>query len=396
MKTNACIIAILMVASSLIQATPLSEAQVQEKGWTIPMENNPHFRRNATMQSLRAWRKFNKLASGHRIGRVNVALTLPFIDEGHDYEYYASVQVGTPPRTFKLDFDTGSADLWFPYNMCKVCKGKTIYNPQKSSSYKKDGRPWSIRYGDGSTSAGILGIDTVYLGALKIMKQTIDMANVISNGFQGDVIDGLLGLAFNSITTVKGINTPFDNLISQKLIDRPVFGVYLGKFADGGGGAYTFGGYDKSKIGGNLTTVPVDKSQGFWGITVDSLSVGNKSVAKSFQGIIDTGTTLVLLPNDMAAAVAKRYGATDNYDGSYTISCDSSKLPNLKFSIGGASFKVPGPDLVFEKNPDDTCTAGFGYSSLNFAILGDVFIKNNYVVFNQQVPQVQIAPLAGL
>lgn len=28
------------------------------------------------------------------------------------------------------------------------------------------------------------------------------------------------------------------------------------------GGEYTFGGYDSSKVGGKLTTVPVDNSQG--------------------------------------------------------------------------------------------------------------------------------------
>lgn len=35
--------------------------------------------------------------------------------------------------------------------------------------------------------------------------------------------------------------------------------------------------------------------------------------------------------------------------------------------------------------------AGFGYSNLDFAIIGDTFLKNNYVVFNQRVPNVRIA-----
>jgi hypothetical protein len=63
----------------------------------------------------------------------------------------------------------------------------------------------------------------------------------------------------------------------------------------------------------------------------------------------------------------------------------------LVFTIGGGTFQVPVDSLIFEKD-GSTCYAGFGYAGLDFAILGDVFLKNNYVVFNQKVPQVQIAP----
>ena len=33
-------------------------------------------------------------------------------DQQNDSLYLAKVQIGTPPQTFDLDFDTGSADLW--------------------------------------------------------------------------------------------------------------------------------------------------------------------------------------------------------------------------------------------------------------------------------------------
>lgn len=144
--------------------------------------------------------------------------------------------MGTPPQTFLLDFDTGSSDLWFPYTGCgRECKGKHIYDPKKSKTYKKDGRKWVMQYGDNSTSSGILGTDTVNLAGLAIKHQTIDMASRISPQFQADQVDGLLGLAFDSTTSIRGIKTPMDNLISQKLISKPIFGVYLGKKSNGGG-----------------------------------------------------------------------------------------------------------------------------------------------------------------
>jgi hypothetical protein len=220
------------------------------------------------------------------------------------------------------------------------------------------------------------------------------LAKKESSSFASDPIDGLLGLGFDSITTVVGVKTPVDNMISQGLISSPVFGVYLGKASNGGGGEYVFGGYDSSKINGTLTTISIDKSQGYWGITVGAVKVGTTSIATSFNGILDTGTTLLLFTDAIAAKVAAQYGATDNGDGTYTINCNTSGFKPLVFTIGGATFNVPVNSLIFEQS-GSTCYASFGYGGLPFAILGDVFLKNNYAVFNQQVPQVQLAAAVG-
>jgi hypothetical protein len=218
------------------------------------------------------------------------------------------------------------------------------------------------------------------------------LAKDISSEFTSDPTDGLLGLAFDSITTVSGVQTPMDNLISQGLISQPIFGVFLGKESNGGGGEYLFGGIDNSKFTGTLATVSVDNSQGFWGISVDSGSVASTSI-DSFSAIIDTGTTLLLLPDAQAKQVASALSATDNGDGTYSLSCDASSLSDLTFSIGGNDYKVPAADLIFQQQGNQ-CIAGFGYGGLQFAILGDVFIKNNYVVFQQgDSPSVQLAAI---
>lgn len=276
--------------------------------------------------------------------------------------------------------------------MCSTCTTHTQYNSAKSSSYVADGRTWSIAYGDGSTASGILAYDTVNLGGLSITNQTIELAKKESSSFASDPIDGLLGLGFDSITTVAGIKTPMDNLISQGLISSPVFGVYLGKEIDSGGGEYIFGGYDTSKYTGTLTTVPVSKSQGYWGVTAGAVTAGTTSVSTaSFSAIIDTGTTLLLFTNTVAAKVAAAYGAKDNGDGTYTISCSTTNFKPLYITLNGVQFEIPVDSIIFEQD-GSTCYASFGYADLSFAILGDVFIKNNYVIFNPSVPQVQIAP----
>ena len=95
-------------------------------------------------------------------------------DIQNDSLYLAPVGIGSPPQTLKLDFDTGSSDLWVwskELDSAVQTQGKatghTIFDADKSSTWKKSsGQSWEIQYGDGSTAKGDVGTDTLALGSV--------------------------------------------------------------------------------------------------------------------------------------------------------------------------------------------------------------------------------------
>ncbi|KAI8088639.1 rhizopuspepsin 2 precursor [Halteromyces radiatus] len=375
---------LLLASVALIQAAPVADQHL-----SFPLEANPHYVKNATRSLLKAQAKYARFS----VSAQSSAGTVPMTDYGNDVEYYGTVEFGTPPQKLQLDFDTGSSDLWIASTLCSGCSSRQHkYDPSKSSTYKKEGKPWKISYGDGSHANGVTGIDTVTLGGLAIKNQRIELAQQESSSFAQGPNDGLLGLGFNTIASVPNTKTPVDNLIAQNLISKPIFGVYLGKKSTGGGGEYVFGGINNDHVGGKFTTVNVDPSQGFWSIKVDGFSVGSGPSRNPFNAIVDTGTTLILLEDSVAQALGQAYGGQQNSDGTFTIPCSTPK--DLTFSIAGTKFVVPGKDIIFQ-NEGSTCYAGFASAgSIPFAILGDVFLKNVYTVFEQSSsPTVQFAPV---
>jgi hypothetical protein len=124
-----------------------------------------------------------------------------------DSEYLAPVQIGTPPQTLMLDFDTGSSDLWvFSSETPRIQQnGQKLYNIGASSTARKlANAQWQISYGDGSSSQGDVWLDTVTLNGVTVIGQAVESALEVSDSFTNDTASsGLLGLAFDSLNQVK-------------------------------------------------------------------------------------------------------------------------------------------------------------------------------------------------
>lgn len=274
-----------------------------------------------------------------------------------------------------------------------------IFDPSKSSTFKNSaGSSWKISYGDQSSASGSVGTDNVTIGGLTIKSQAVELAKTLSAQFQQGTGDGLLGLAFGTINTVKPgpVKTPVENMIAQSDIPQnmELFTAKLGSWRDAnepdkGESFYTFGYIDQATItasGQEPYYTPIDNSQGFWSFDSASATVNGTSIDRTGNtAIADTGTTLALVDDATCQAIYDAIpGATyDQASQGYIFPDNTTEanLPVVTFAVGGKQFAVQKEDLGFA-----VAKAGFVYGGIQSRgnmtsdILGDTFLKGIYAV----------------
>lgn len=355
----------------------------------IPLYKNPSARQS--LQSV--GRSAGKL--GARYGSATNAVEV--LTNFQDAQYFGPISIGTPAQEFQVIFDTGSSNLWVPSKKCAItnlaCRTHNKYDATKSSTYKQNGTNFGIQYGTGALT-GFLSTDTLNIAGIEITGQTFGEA-IRQPGitFVAAQFDGILGMGFPQIA-VDGVVPPFQNMMTQKLVDEPVFSFWLSRDAKAAkGGEITFGGSDPAHYKGDIVWTDITR-EGYWQIKVDSVDVEggkpNTFCAGGCQMIADTGTSLLAGPSKEVHAINKMIGGIPFLNGEYLIPCHKIKdLPSISFTIEGTEFVLEGEDYVLKiDNPESgesQCLSGFiGMDIPEPAgplwILGDVFIGRFYTI----------------
>jgi len=313
--------------------------------------------------------------------------TVPLSNQG-DVSYQGPIAIGTPPQPFTALFDTGSSNLWMPSSKCptsnKACQNHKKYDSSQSSTYKKNGTSFSIQYGSGSLT-GFLSTDTVNIAGLDVKGQSFAEAmNEPGNTFVNAPFDGILGMAFDSIS-VDHATPVWYNLVSQGLVSQPLFTFWLSKWQSAqAGGELTLGAIATDRFTGQLQYIPVS-SDTYWQFGLDDVQLNGTSLGfcngGNCQAIADTGTSLIVGPTKQINSLNQQLGADQN--GNFP-SCDvRKKLPKITFVMSGNSFDLNGYDYVLQMGQGQ-CVSGFQGSDMPSPqwILGDVFISTYTTVFD--------------
>ncbi|KAJ7767950.1 aspartic peptidase A1 [Mycena maculata] len=315
--------------------------------------------------------------------------------------YVASVGVGSPATTYSLLVDTGSSNTWVGAGQAYV----------RTSTSVATGQEVEVTYGSGDFEwnfSSLLGnefLDQVTIApGLVIPQQSIGVATS-SEGFEG--VDGILGIGPTDLTldtlspdTSSSIPTVTDNLFSQGTISADQIGISFEPTSslEVENGEITWGGTDSTKFTGSIIFTE------FWGIN-QSIKYGTTTILSTTAGIVDTGTTLLLLASNAFSAYTRATGAvTDETTGLLRVTtAQFNALESLTFTTSGGSF-------VFTANaqlwPRALNTAIGGRTNLIYLIVGNlgtpsgegfdfvngfVFLERFYSVFDTANKQVGFA-----
>lgn len=345
------------------------------------------------------------------------------IDLKHEYgTFYSSVlEIGTPSQEIPILFDTGSSDMWVASSANPYCAGgaetsSTIdcealktFNYNASSSFEQlDIGRFFIQYSDESFADGFWANEKMSLNGIDISALQFGVAEKATVP-----VGGVLGIGFPRRESVKGYegapNEFYPNfpqvLKNDGVINVAAYSLFLNEVS-ADSGSILFGAVDPTKYTGPMYTFPmvneypnvVDKPATL-SMTLQALGAKSDNNCKfeTFTTtkqpvLLDSGTTLMTAPPEIAEKMASFIGAIYNEtEGIYYFECPSDDDDTeFAFDFGDLQITLPLESFVIPATDSEQC--GFGLTPANYSMtLGAIFLSSAYVVYDLDNYQISIA-----
>jgi hypothetical protein len=319
-----------------------------------------------------------------------------------------AVTIGDSSDEYHMLLDSAASNTWVMGQDCEseACKTHATFGKGDSSTLKTDETsPFSMTYGTG-TSSGHLATDTLHLGQSLSPTLTFGLATNVSDEFRAYPMDGILGIGRGTqgASTTDEIDAPqiMDILSSQNLIGAKLYGIHLSRDSDGKlDGELNLGEVNKERFSGELNYLDcVDNESGFWEVPlqdagVDGISVNLTSGSTNRTAIMDTGTSFILIPEPDALAIHGRIEGFEQDGEIFFVPCETKSV--VQFTFNNRIYNISTADWIGDKDDDSAlCRSNIvGRKTFGEAqwLVGDVFLKNVYSVFDFEKSRVGLGVL---
>lgn len=361
-------------------------------------------------------------AEGHASKRASLARLRLESQQLHALQYYGQVQVGTPPQTFSVIFDTGSNQLLLPSPSCTspACKGHRAFFENSSSTalpiawadeplkkaenaFDRDTSVIDFVMGD---VMGQFARDKVCLGSVCKDADFVEMTEESEKPFGGAEWDGIMGLS-----QAKNNQDEF-NIFSVLARDAgkgagnlhlPVFSVFLARDIQDDS-EITFGDMRKHRMASDVTWVNVSE-EGYWQFQFSDITMDGKplNLCQKYgktgmcEAVLDTGSSMMMGPKaDLdSLLMLMQLNATQ-------APCDAnSTFPRLGFKLGDQLLEMD-PEDYMDRSRDKNSTDGKDSCWLHLMPVGDTghgpifvlgmpFMRAFYTVFDVEKKRIGLA-----
>ncbi|OJJ69568.1 hypothetical protein ASPBRDRAFT_131051 [Aspergillus brasiliensis CBS 101740] len=353
----------------------------------------------------------------------------------HDQGLIANVTLGD--QELALILDTGSSDTWVvskgficadPSTLSEVdeeaCGFGVTYDSERSLTAKSvTDENFRIHYGSGAFVEGRFEYEQITIGDIEVPSQQLAVVEY-SAWFGDNSSSGILGLAYPALTFAYpgtnvsadrqanrfNYNPVFTTMYEAGLVS-PVFSLAVSRDTESAG-YLAFGGLPPATPKAtSFVSTPIEtlttyfpgynySGYAFYTITVDEFvgagftgtrsaevegtgqwhNVGNTT---AFQMIVDSGTTLLDVPDQVADSINAQFHPPATYSadfGAYMVSCNATP-PTIGIRIAGHVFPISPQDLIFDDG-QGACFSGVNRAGASLTVLGIVFLRNVVAVFD--------------
>ncbi|KAH8701472.1 rhizopuspepsin-1 precursor [Phaeosphaeriaceae sp. PMI808] len=307
--------------------------------------------------------------------------------DGGDLSYMVAVTIGSGKKEYHLLLDSAASNTWVMGQDCssEACKTHNTFGTGDSSSLKTQSTPFSITYGTGSVS-GTLATDTLHLGPLS-PTLTFGLATNVSQEFRSYPMDGILGVG-RGLKTTNSIDAPqiIEVLSTNRLISTKIYGLHLSRNNDKlNDGELNLGQLNTDRFNGDINYIDcIENETGFWEIPVGNVGVNGKNLDLGARfAIVDTGTSFILMPPSDALKVHEQIPGFKQDGETFSVPCDNAAT--LFFVINKKAYTIANGDWKGGKLANGLCRSNvIGRQTFkdNQWLVGDVFLKNVYAVFD--------------